>query len=300
MAKKKRYVYKVVHTSSSYPHLRKKNKKAIKFFCRLMSFFVIAFLIYFGGGKLLKVAYKSDKIIIKDIEISGTNNVTKSEIRELLPFNIGDNLLKVNLSEAEEGIKKLKPELKNIVINRRWQKVRVRLCERIPEAFVMCDDGSKVGIDFDGMPFPLRGFMDKMNVPQIICKSADEREQLLKFIKRFRSVCGKFFNNILEIKFSNADDIIFVMKSNTGNITVFWGEAKPELARKFEKFQKVYVDAMAKYKQIECIDMTLSQYGKAIVKPSIGALSLTKKIDANASMDHSKKVGTIVESPTVD
>ncbi|GHT45809.1 hypothetical protein AGMMS49936_03670 [Endomicrobiia bacterium] len=268
-----------------------------------MLFFVIVFLIYFGGRKLLEVAYKSDKIIIKDIEISGTNNVTKSEIRELLPFNIGDNLLKVNLSEAEEGIKKLKPELKNIVINRRWQKVRVRLCERIPEAFVICDDGSKVGIDFDDMPFPLRGFMDKMNVPQIICKSADEREQLLKFIKRFRSVCGKFFNNILEIKFSNADDIIFVMKSNTGNITVFWGETKPEhLARKFEKFQKVYVDAMAKYKQIECIDMTLCLYGKAIVRPSIGALSLTKKIDANTSMDQqkSRNIGTVVENQTVD
>jgi cell division protein FtsQ len=223
-------------------------------------------LLCFGGKKLLEVAYKSDKMLIKNIEVFGAKNVTKSEIKELLPFNIGDNLLKINLSEAEEEIKKLKPELKNIVINRRWQKVRVMIYERIPEAFVVNDD-SIVGIDFDDKSFPLRGFMSAMKVPKIICKSASERKQLLKFIKRFKSVCGEFLDNISEIKFSNTGDIVFIMNSNT---VVFWGEEIQEhLAHKFKKLQKIYVDAMARYKQIEYIDMTPYCFERAIVKPIV-------------------------------
>jgi cell division protein FtsQ len=274
MAKKKRYVYKVACASGNYPRLRKKVRKTIKF----LFFFAGVFLIYFGGRKLLEIAYKSDKILIKNIEVLGAKNVTKSEIKELLPFNIGDNLLKVNLSKAEEGIKKLKPELKNITINRRWQKIRVRLYERTPEAFVMCDD-NMVGIDFDNTPFALRGFMSTMKVPEIICKSLSQREDILKFIERFKPVCGVFIDNISEVKLSNTGDIIFAMRNNTGdtnNTTVFWGEEPPEhlagtkhLASKFEKFQKVYVDAMAKYKQIEYIDMTLYDSGRIIVKPIV-------------------------------
>jgi cell division protein FtsQ len=268
MAKKKRYAYKVTSASGNYARLRKKRRKTIKF----LFFFASVFLIYFGGRKLLEIVYKSDRILIKDIEVLDAKNVTKSEIKELLPFNIGDNLLRVNLSEAEEGIKKLKPELKNITINRRWQKIRVRLYERTPEAFVMNDD-NMVGIDFDDMPFPLRGFMATMKVPKIICKSLSQRGDILKFIKRFKSVCGGFLDNISEIKFSNTGDVIFVMRSNasdTNNTIVFWGEEPPEhLVSKFEKFQKVYVDAMAKYKQIEYIDMTLYNSGRIIVKPIV-------------------------------
>ncbi|MDR3071781.1 MAG: FtsQ-type POTRA domain-containing protein [Endomicrobium sp.] len=220
--------------------------------------------VYFSGKKLLDIASRSDKIIVKDIDIVGTKNITKAEIKELLPFKIGDNLLKINLSEAEEEIKKLKPELKKIVIKRRWQKVKVRLYERTPEAFVVCNS-EKEGIDFDNRPFPLRGFMSAMKVPKIIYQSDGERWKILNFIKRFKRICGEFLDNISEIKFSSTGDLIFVMNSNT---VIFWGDEIPErLSPKFKKFQKIYVDAMAKYKQIEYIDMTLYCSGKATVKP---------------------------------
>jgi cell division protein FtsQ len=225
---------------------------------------VIIFSIYIACKKLFDIAYNSNKMSIKDIKIVGTKNVTKTEIRELLPFNVGDNLLKINLSEAENEIKKLKPELKNIVMRRSWQKVQVRLYERTPEAFIINND-ELLGVDFDDTPFPLRGFMSAMKVPKLLYSTDKERKQLLDFIKRFKSVAGDFLSNILEIKMSSTGDVVFVINSNT---VVFWGDEMPEhLFYKFKKFQKIYVDAMSRYKNIEYIDMTLYLFGRAIVKP---------------------------------
>ena len=264
MAKKKRYDYKVVRTEYSHSRSHKKNKKILKFFLYLLLLSILVFSVCFGVKKLLDIAGKSYKFIVKNIDVVGTTNITKAEIKELLPFKIGDNLLKINLSEAENEIKNLKPELKNIIINRRWQKVKVKLYERTPEAFIVHDDVMQ-GIDFDDSPFPLRGFMSTMKVPKITYNSRDERKQLLDFIERFKVVCGKFLNNIVEMKFENTGDIVFIMDSNT---KVFWGKEVPEhLSSKFRKFQKVYIDAMAKHKQLEYIDMTFYSSGRAIVKP---------------------------------
>ncbi|MDR1417594.1 MAG: FtsQ-type POTRA domain-containing protein [Endomicrobium sp.] len=260
MPKKKRYIYKQVYIGRS----DKKGKKKFKVVLSIIVCASVVFAIYFSYKKLIDIAYKSNKMTIKDIKIVGAKNVTKTEIRELLPFNIGDNILKINLSQAENEIKKLKPELKNIIMHRAWQKVQVKLYERIPEAFVVNND-ELLGVDFDDTPFPLRGFMSAMKVPKIIYTTDKERKQLLDFIKRFKNICGDFLSNILEIKMSNTGDIIFVINSNT---VVFWGDEMPErLYNKFKKFQKIYVDAMSKYKNIEYIDMTLYSLGRAVVKP---------------------------------
>ncbi|MCA6072552.1 MAG: cell division protein FtsQ/DivIB [Endomicrobium sp.] len=264
MAKRKRYGYKFVRAKSGHSRSNKKNRKIIKLFLCLFLLSVFVFLACFGVKRLLDISDKFDKLTVKNIEVVGTNNITKAEIKELLPFKIGDNLLKINLSEAENEIKNLKSELKNIVISRRWQKVRVKLYERTPEAFI-AHDGVVLGIDFDDSPFPLRGFMSAMKVPKITYNSRDERKHLLDFIERFKTVCGGFLDNIAEMKFSNTGDIVFIM--NSGAI-VSWGEERSEhLSSKFRKFQKVYVDAMAKYEQLEYIDMTFYDSGRAIVKP---------------------------------
>jgi cell division protein FtsQ len=269
MFRKKRAGYKYVNINTSrgcsyFHNSNKKYKRAVKFFFFFFLFCVSVFLACFCGKTLLNIIYGSDKIIVKNIEVIGTKNVTKAEIKELLPFKIGDNLLKIDPSKAENEIKKLKPELKNIVISRRWQKVKVRLYERTPEAFVVCG-GVLFGIDFDDKPFPLRGLMNTMKIPKIIYKFSDKRKQLLNFIKRFNSVCGDFLINISEIKLSGTDDIIFIMDDNT---IIFWGKEMPEhLAYKFKKFQKIYADAMTKYKRIKYIDMTLYHLGRVTVMP---------------------------------
>ncbi|MDR0977775.1 MAG: FtsQ-type POTRA domain-containing protein [Endomicrobium sp.] len=260
---------------------KKKDRKILKNFFYVLLFAVVVYALYFGAIKLFDIVSKSDKIIIKNIEIVGVKNVTKAEIKELLPFKTGDNLLKVKLSEAESEIKKLKLELKNITIRRRWQKIKIKLYERTPEAFVM-QNGEVMGIDFDDKPFPLRGFMSNMKVPQIICKNTKERKRLLDFIKNFKCICGDFLKNITEIKLNSTDDIVFVTADNA---TVFWGEDMPKnMVNKFKKFKKVYDSSISRYKQIEYINMELYFSGRIIVKPaSCDMGGINSVFDANDS-----------------
>jgi cell division protein FtsQ len=266
MAKKKRYVYRRVSGANNHSNPRNKGRKNVKLFFYATLFIFFSFLVYSVGKILMSFVYESDKIIVKDIEIVGTKNVTKTEIKELLPFKTGDNLLRINLSKAEDEIKRLKPELKNITINRSWQKVKIKLYERTPEGFVMCGD-AVFGIDFDDNLFPLRGFMAATKVPKLFYKSDVERKKLLSFVKSFKSVCGGFLSDVSEMKFSSTGDVIFVTHGNT---VIFWGDGGQDiLSHKFNRFQKIYADTMLKYKQIEYIDMTLYNFGRVIVKPVV-------------------------------
>jgi Cell division septal protein len=263
--KRKNYSYRrnVVIKPGNY-RSRQKGRKLGKFFVYAVIFSVACALFYIGGKKLVDYAYAAESMMVKDIEVVGCKNVTKTEIKELLPFKIGDNILKIDLSEAETEIKKVKPELKNISIGRRWQKVRVKLYERVPEAFVR-EEKDILGIDFDNQPFPLRGFMSGMKIPVIVYKTEEERKALLSFIKAFKPASGEFMDNISEINFSNSGDIVF---KTYDEAVIYWGEERTEyLAHKFDKLQKIYADASMKYKQIEYIDMTFYGLGKAVVKP---------------------------------
>ncbi|MCL2390373.1 MAG: FtsQ-type POTRA domain-containing protein [Endomicrobia bacterium] len=260
MVKRKKYSYR---RRVSAPGSGKKRKAGRYFFYPVFAA-VVLLCVYFGGKKLVDYAYASDNMTIKDIEITGCKNVTKSEIRELLPFKIGDSLLKIDLSDAENEIKKVKPELKDISINRRWQKVRVKLYERTPEAF-LASGRDILGVDFEDRPFPLRGFMSGMKIPKIICKTDAERSELLNFIKSFKPVCKDFLDNIEEIKFGSYGDIVFITHDGA---LIYWGDARKErMERRFDKFRKIYVDAMSKYKKVEFIDMTYYDSGRAVVKP---------------------------------
>jgi cell division protein FtsQ len=264
MIKKKRRYQKRVSIAPAYSYPRKKRGKISKAFFWLLLIFTVGFLIYFGANKLFAAAAASEVFVIKDIEITGNKNLSQAEIKELLTFKIGDNSLKADLKGAQNIIKNLKPELKDITVKRGWQKVTVKLYERTPEAFIL-EGRELAAIDFENKPFPLRGYMHSMQVPQIVYKTQNEKAELLKFIKNFKPVCKDFMGSIAEVKYDAAEIIVFTMRDAT---TVFWGELRIEqLERKFDKFSKIYIDAKSKHKQLEYIDMTFYGSGRAVVKP---------------------------------
>lgn len=274
-AKRRKYSYKRrVVIKPGYRRSSKKGRKLRKFFVYLFLFALLCFLIYIGGKKLVGYVYASETITVKEIDVQGCKNVTKTEIKELLPFKIGDNLLKIDLSDAENKIMEVKPELRDISIKRRWQKVRVKLYERTPEAFVLAGK-DVLGVDFEDKPFPLRGFMSGMKIPTIIHRTEQERGEILKFIKIFKPVCDDFLDNIAEIKYSNSGDIIFTTYDGA---VIYWGDERPEhMAHKFDKLQKIYADAVTKYKELDYIDMTFYGLGRAVVKPKVEASTDTAR-----------------------
>lgn len=200
--------------------------------------------------------YASDMLMIENIEVTGCNNVTATEIQKLMPFKIGDNLLKIDLSRAQKDIQKYKPELKTISMTRNWKNktVSIELMERQPEAFIY-ENKDLVGLDFDNAPFRLIGNMVNSNVPVLIYNTVEERDELLDFIKISKPYFNDFMCNIKEIKFGEIQsDIVFVTNSGT---KIYFGKAKKsEIESKIKKMKKVLKDSVNKFGDIEYIDLT--------------------------------------------
>ncbi|MEA5001794.1 MAG: FtsQ-type POTRA domain-containing protein [Endomicrobiaceae bacterium] len=214
--------------------------------------------------------YASNKFLIEDIDVKGCNNVTKTEIRELVPFKIGDNLFKIDLTRAEKEMQKCKPELKDISMSRNWmsKKVVIAIKERKPEVFIL-QDNEIIGLDFDNKSFALRGNMFDMKLPVLSYSTPEERASLLNFIKIFKPYTKDLMPRITEIKYGEADDVIFMIDNK---ISIFWGIPKEkDIKEKVKKLEIVLEDSLKRYNAVDYIDLTLldENKDKIIVKPAV-------------------------------
>lgn len=251
-------------------------KKIIRLFLVLILIILVVVLF----TKIKHYLYACDKFQIETIEIVGYQNITQVEIKELIPFETGDNLFKVNLSDAEDKIKILKPELKDITMLRRWKKVLIKLKERQPEVFIMQGD-SLIGLDFDNISFGLRGHMFDMKIPILRFTTNEEKLKLLEFVKLLKPYTKDFIQKITEVKFGDVDDIILLIDGKT---IVYWGEFnKPEIKNKIKKMLIVFEDATKKYTNLDYIDLTFLEKDKIIVKPAVVSTD-TAKVTAEGSI----------------
>lgn len=252
--------------------VKKKNKKKIlKFICK--SFLLICLII--GITYLYKYSvaylYANEKFFIDTIEITGCQNVTESEIKQLIPFQIGDSLIKVDLSSSEKELAEYKPELKNVSMNRKWKekKVLISLQERLPEVFIYDIDKNKIGLDFDNKPFNLRGEMFNMQLPILLCNNEHERENLLNFFKKIKFYLSDLVPEMEDLKYGEVEDIILTMKGKT---KIYWGLPKDnKIKEKSEKLLAILKDLSKKYDSIDYIDLSFldDNKDKVIVKPLI-------------------------------
>lgn len=249
----------------------KNNKKILKFIAK---FFLLICLII-GATYIYKYSvaylYANERFFIDSIEITGCQNVTESEIKQLIPFQIGDSLVKIDLSSSEKELKEYKPELKNVSMNRKWKekKVLVALQERLPEVFIYDNDENKIGLDFDNKPFNLRGDMSTMKVPILLCNNEQERANLLSFFKKIKFYLSDLVPEMENIKYGEVEDIILIMKDKT---KIYWGLPKDnKIKEKSEKMLSILKDLSKKYDSIDYIDLSFldNNKDKVIVKPSI-------------------------------
>ncbi|MDR3112102.1 MAG: FtsQ-type POTRA domain-containing protein [Elusimicrobiota bacterium] len=236
--------------------------KILLYLCLVL---MVGLILFFVANRTCAVVYNCDMLRIEKIEITGIKNISKSEIIEVLPFDEGKSLLGFNASDVENNVKEMKREIKEIKISRWWKKVEIEIVERIPAVFLK-QNGIILGLDFDNVPFPLRGFMEMMSLPTIECFKENSRKELLEFIRKFRDVCGTFFNDIFEIKLTKYDNVVFTARCGT---SIIWGERCFDgLSEKFQIFQKVYANAFDRHKKIDYVDMSFYEKGRAIVKPA--------------------------------
>jgi cell division septal protein FtsQ len=244
--KKNKYLYNYYY--------KKNNNKFSKLFFYTLFFVFIIFLMYFITNKMK----------VENIEIFGTKNISKEEIQKVLPLNIGDKLISLDLLNIEHKLKLYKPELKDVVVSRGWKKIKIQFKERKPEAFLFYNK-IKTGIDFDNVMFPLYGTYKNVVVPILFYQSMNERIKLVTFLKNLKNIDSSFLKKILHIKLNSFDEMILLMRNGT---IILWGtELTIHLQDKYSKFIKIYKDAERRYSKLDYIDMTSYYWGKAIVKP---------------------------------
>lgn len=254
---------------SVFPKLIKFVKKT---FLRVLALgiLVCVFLLLFRAYNYAKTyLYDDDRLFIDNIEVVGCNNVTETEIKNLIPFKVGDNMLKICLLDTKRQLQKQKPELKKISLTRKWKekKIVISLEERTPEVFILKGE-NKIGLDFDNKPFSLRGKMFEMKVPVLVYSNDTEKESLLSFFKQFKKYMGEFVPNIKEIKYGEVEDVIL----NMGDKTVCWGQAQyKKMEEKADKLKTVFEDLSNKNISAKHIDLSLidNNKGRIIVKTAV-------------------------------
>ncbi|MCR4662700.1 MAG: FtsQ-type POTRA domain-containing protein [Endomicrobiaceae bacterium] len=237
----------------------------------LMLIFVVCLAVsgVYAYNRLMSYLCSLDKFFIDDIEITGCNNITPSEIINIIPFKIGNSTFEINLSQLEKDLKESKPELKDVDAYRtnKLKKVIVSLTERLPEVFIY-DKEEKKGLDFDNKPFELRGNMSIMQVPVLIYNNEQEREDLLKFFKEIKVYLSDFIPEFKDIKYGELDDVVITM--NDGSI-IYWGLPKDtKIKEKSKKFLAVIKDLTDKNQKFCSMDLSFldNNKDKIIVKLS--------------------------------
>jgi cell division septal protein FtsQ len=229
-----------------------------KFFIAAFIFFIL----YFVVSKIFNSLSSADAVLIKNIEIISTENITKAEIKAALPFKEGDSLITADLSRAEKEIAKSKPEFQSISISRGWKKVSVKVQERKPEAFVK-NANSIMAIDSSGVVFPLRGFMSAANVPTISYKNDNEQKEILNFIHLLKAADKSFLDGVSNIQFTNSKGFVLITDENA---VIHWGNADyGRLKNKIDAFKKAFVSAKSNNEKIDYVDMTFYDNGRIII-----------------------------------
>lgn len=236
-------------------HKKKSIKKIVRKIIMLMFVVCLAFSSVYAYNHLKTYLCSLERFFIDDIEIIGCQNVTESEIKQLIPFQTGESSFSFNPWKIEKELKKYKSELKDVSICRInfGKKIVVSLTERLPEVFININD-MRFGLDFDNKPFNLRGNMTDMHIPTIVFCNDLERQNLLSFYKRIKGYMLNLIPNITEIKYGEVEDIVLILNNKT---SIYWGLPKEnKLEEKSIKLQKILEDLATKNREIDYIDLS--------------------------------------------
>ncbi|MCK9443054.1 MAG: FtsQ-type POTRA domain-containing protein [Tissierellaceae bacterium] len=130
-----------------------KKRKRRKFLFRIFLLCIIALTIGI-------YAINSDFFVIRDISVYGNNKLTNEEIIFATPINIGENIFRVSLKNAQANLVKL-PYVKEVKIKRKYPKdIIVNISERKETAQIK-KDFSIIVIDYEGYILDIRDYEDE-------------------------------------------------------------------------------------------------------------------------------------------
>ena len=210
-----------------------------------------------------------------DIQISGTQNVTRAQILEVMGADLGRNAFFVPLADQKKKLEEI-PWVESATVMRFWpNRLRVDVHERTPEAFARI--GSKIAlIDSNGvlMDLPSSG-RKKYSFPVIVgLGPAEPLSKRAASMRIYESLIGaldssgaNYSKDLSEVDLSDPGDVKVGVANSAGVVVIHLGRDN------FLERYKVYVahaqEWQQQYENVQTVDLRFD--GQIVVNPDMRA-----------------------------
>lgn len=205
-----------------------------------------------------------------DIEITGLQNVTRSQVMEVMGGDIGRNIFFVPLAQRQSQLEQI-PWVQSATVMRFVpNSLKVQISERMPVAFARI--GSKIFlIDDVGTLMDWPGAKKKYSFPVILGMNTGEppstRKARMKvynqLISELDSGGGHYSQALSEVNLSDLDDVKVLTDDVDGNVLVHLGSSE------YLNRYKIYVAHIKEWRQqfakVESVDLRYD--GQIVVNP---------------------------------
>lgn len=210
-----------------------------------------------------------------DIQISGTQNVTRAQIMEVMGADLGRNVFFVPLAGQKKKLEEI-PWVETATVMRFWpNRLRVDVHERAPEAFARI--GSKIAlIDSNGVLMELpSASKKKYSFPVIVglgpaepfSKRAASMRIYEALIRSLDSSGANYSKDLSEVDLSDPTDVKVGVVNSSGVVVIHLGSSN------YLERYKVYVahaqEWQQQYEKLQTVDLRFD--GQIVVNPDIRA-----------------------------
>lgn len=220
-----------------------------------------------------------------DIEITGVQNVTRSQVMEVMGGDIGRNIFFVPLAQRQTQLEQI-PWVESASVMRFVpNRLRVEIHERTPLAFARV--GSKILlIDAGGTLMELPG-KKKYSFPVILGMNTGEplstRAARMKIyndlVSQLDSGGARYSQDLSEVDISDPEDVKVLANNREGEVLVHLGSSN------YLDRYKVYVAHLQEWRQqfdkVESVDLRYER--QIIVNPDLGGTRRLPPLSASAA-----------------
>ena len=227
----------------------------------------------------------------EEIQIDGNTHVSRAQLLNIFGEDIGRNLFRVPLDERRSDLEAL-PWVEHATVMRLLpNRLRVRVVERRPVAFVR--QGGRIGlVDAAGVLLDLpTGDNGGEHYSFPVLTGVDESEPLttraarmkiyMQFIKALDAGGMKVSDTLSEVDISDPDDVKAMIPDHTSEVQVHFG-AEDYLAR-YQKYEQQLPVWRGQYPNLSSVDMRYPNQVVLEMAPGTGgAVSAPLPVDAGA------------------
>src|SRR5207302_10816152 len=219
-----------------------------------------------------------------DIEITGTNNVTRAQVMEVLGGDIGRNIFFIPLGERKAQLEQIAWVESASVMRFIPHRLKVEIHERTPMAFARV--GSHIAlVDAGGTLMELpAGTKTKYSFPVLIGTNSGEPRSTRaarmriynELVRQLDAGGGHYAQDLSEVDLSDPDDVKIVANDPQGAVLVHLGFSN------FLERHKVYVSHGREWRQqFEKLDSVDLRYDRQIiVNPDLRGVSRQTPLSA--------------------